>query len=117
MIRLLADENFNGRIVRGLLKRVPDLDLVRAQDVPEIHGGGDEVLLSWAAQEERVLLTHDRKTVPRHAYDQVREGQPMPGVFVVDIHLPYGTVIEDLAVVAAASVTSEWEGQVRYLPL
>ena len=33
MLRLLADENFSGDIVRGLLLRQPDLDLVRAQDV------------------------------------------------------------------------------------
>jgi hypothetical protein len=33
MLRLLADENFNGDIVRGLLLRQPDLDLVRMQDV------------------------------------------------------------------------------------
>ena len=33
MWRLLADENFNGDIVRGVLLRHPDLDLVRVQDV------------------------------------------------------------------------------------
>jgi hypothetical protein len=29
----LSDEDFNNRIVRGLLRRFPHLDLVRAQDV------------------------------------------------------------------------------------
>ncbi len=33
MLRLLADENFNGYIIRGLLYRRPDLALVRVQDV------------------------------------------------------------------------------------
>ena len=33
MLRLLADENFNGDIVRALLLRQPDLDIVRVQDV------------------------------------------------------------------------------------
>lgn len=27
MLRFLADENFNNDIVRGLLRRVPDLDI------------------------------------------------------------------------------------------
>jgi hypothetical protein len=31
MFRLLADENFNGDIVRGLLLRRTDIDLVRVQ--------------------------------------------------------------------------------------
>jgi hypothetical protein len=33
MLRLLADENLNQRILRGLKLRLPDLDHVRAQDV------------------------------------------------------------------------------------
>ena len=33
MLRIGADENFNGAIVRGMLRRQPALDLVRIQDV------------------------------------------------------------------------------------
>lgn len=33
MLLLVADENFNNDILRGLLRRNPDLDIVRAQDV------------------------------------------------------------------------------------
>ncbi len=33
MLRLVSDENFNGDIVRGLMFRLPDLNLVRVQDV------------------------------------------------------------------------------------
>ncbi|GEM_PF-1916250 len=33
MLRLLADENFNGDILRGLALREPKLDVVRIQDV------------------------------------------------------------------------------------
>lgn len=29
-MRLLADENFNGSILRGLIRRLPDLDIVRS---------------------------------------------------------------------------------------
>ena len=32
-MKLLADENFRGALVRGLLRRRPDLDLVRVPDV------------------------------------------------------------------------------------
>lgn len=38
MLRLAADENFDGRIVRGLLRVLPDLDLVRVQDSDEPIG-------------------------------------------------------------------------------
>lgn len=33
MLRFAADENFNADIVRGLRRRLPELDIVRVQDV------------------------------------------------------------------------------------
>ena len=62
MIRFAADENFNHTITRGLLRRQPDLDIVRAQDVG-LAGAKDEVVLEWAASEGRVLLTQDARTI------------------------------------------------------
>ena len=61
MLLLAADENFNNDIVRGLLRRKPDLDIVRLQDV-DLSGADDPTVLEWAAQENRVLLTHDVTT-------------------------------------------------------
>jgi hypothetical protein len=51
MLPLAADENFNNDIVRGLLRRNPRLDIVRAQDVG-LSGAGDEAVLEWAAREQ-----------------------------------------------------------------
>ena len=82
MLRLAVDENFNNDIVRGLLRRRPDLDFVRLQDVG-LSGAEDPSVLEWAAQERRVLLTHDVSTITRCAYDRVRAGTRMPGVFEV----------------------------------
>jgi predicted nuclease of predicted toxin-antitoxin system len=62
MLRLAADENFDGRIVRGLLRALPDLDLIRVQDTP-LAGALDEDVLEWAAREGRVMLTHDVSTM------------------------------------------------------
>jgi len=44
MLRLLADENFNGRILRALQCQIPDLDVVRAQDTL-LSGAEDPALL------------------------------------------------------------------------
>ena len=33
MLRFLTDEDFNGRVLAGVLRRLPDLDIVRVQDV------------------------------------------------------------------------------------
>jgi hypothetical protein len=117
MLRFLADENFNGRIVRGLLRRLPELDIVRAQDLEALYQAIDPVVLQWAADEQRVVLSHDISTMAHHAYERVKSGQPMPGLFEVHSDLPVGQAIEDLVLLAEASLPGEWEGQVRFLPL
>ena len=116
MLRLLADENFNGDIVRGLLRRRSGLDIVRVQDVG-LSGADDATVLAWAGREGRVLLTHDVSTITPYAYERVRAGQPMPGVFEVQCGASVGQIIEDLSLLVDYSLDGEWEGQVRYLPL
>lgn len=95
MLRLLADENFNGYIVRGLLRRRPDLALIRIQEVG-MAAADDLAVLDWAAVHNRILLTHDRATVPDCAYQRVVAGQAMPGVFVVSDQLSLQQVIEEI---------------------
>ena len=116
MIRLAADENLNNDIIRGVLRRQPELDIVRIQDVG-LSSADDPVVLEWAAQEQRVLLTHDVSTITKYAYERVRAGKPMPGVFEIGRTVPIGRAIEDVLLLAECSLDGEWEGQVRYLPL
>lgn len=116
MLLLVSDENFNNDVVRGLLRRKPDLDIVRVQDVG-LRGADDPAVLEWAAQEGRVVLTHDAATMAYFAFERVRANQPMPGVVEVADDLPVGLVIDDILFLAEYSEQREWEGQVIYLPL
>ena len=102
--------------MRGVLRRNPETDLLRAQDAG-LSGADDPEVLEWAAREGRVLLTRDASTMTRHAYDRVRAGLPMPGVFEVPQSLPVGRAIEEILLVAGLSLEGEWVDQVRYLPL
>ncbi len=116
MLSLLADENFKGSIVRGLLLREPTMNVARVQDIG-LSGQDDPTILAWAAENGRLLLTHDYQTVPRYAFERVTGGLPMPGVIVGDMYLPVQRAIEDILLLAVCSLEREWEGQVVYLPL
>ena len=70
-----------------------------------------------AAQNHRVLLTHDVSTVTRYAYDRVRDAKAMPGVFEVTRNVPLSAAIEEIVLLGECSYEGEWEGQIRYLPL
>ncbi len=116
MIRLLADQNFDERILSGLLLRNPEVDIVRARDIGLSEADDDEVL-AYAASSSRVVITHDVNTLIGLAYRRVRLGEPMAGVIPVPQSLPIGRAIEDLLQIIECSSQDEWEGQVRYLPL
>lgn len=116
MLRLLCDENFNGDIVRGLFLRQPDLDLLRVQDVG-LRKVDDPAILDWAASNGRILLTHDRATMPDFAYERLSQGQPMLGMFVINDRMPVRQVIDELLLLIDCSEQDEWQGIVLYLPL
>jgi predicted nuclease of predicted toxin-antitoxin system len=113
---LLSDEDFNNRIVRGLLRRFPSLNLVRVQDV-DLVGKHDTKVLEWAAREGRLVLTHDFATMLDFAYNRIERGLRMPGVIALTQDFPIGKAIEELAVLIEYSLENEWENQVVFIPL
>lgn len=114
-MRLLSDENFNGTILRGLMRRFLELDLVRVQDVGLMHAD-DPTILEWAAKEGRILLTHDVATVTMYAYERVNQGLPMTGVVEVIATAPIGKILDDLELFICCSEPEEYEGQVLFIP-
>lgn len=116
MVRLVSDENFNGAIVRGLLRRHPGLDLVRVQDVGLMETP-DPDILEWAAGQGRVLLSHDVSTVPPAAYQRVGDGKPMHGVFILPDRMPIGQAIDEILFLALEVAPDEWKDQVLFLPV
>lgn len=116
MLRLLADENFNDDIVRGLLLRQPGLDLVCVRDVG-LTGSDDPDILAWAAANHRIVLTHDRATMSDYAYKRVAAGEAMPGVFILNDRFPVGQAIQEILLMIACSEQSEWSGRAVHVPL
>ena len=116
MLQLLTDENFNGDIIRGLLLRRPSLDLVRVQDVGLLEAD-DPTILAWAATNNRILLTHDRATMPDFACERIVAGQPLPGLFVVNDRLSIQQSLDELLLMDEYSEQVEWVNRVVCLPL
>lgn len=116
MLKLLSDENFNGDIVRGLFLRQSNLDLLRVQDVG-LQEVDDPTILDWAAHNGRIVLTHDRTTMPNFAYERLLQGQQMAGLFVINDRMPIRQAIDELMLIIDCSQQEEWKGLVLFLPL
>jgi hypothetical protein len=115
-VKWLADENLRGAIVRGLLRRAPGLDIIRVQDVDQISGEDDAVLLDWATRNDRVVLTHDLSTMVPAMHELLRASRCTPIVLVPD-SLPTALVIEEILLLDECSVEDDWAAGVVHLPL
>jgi predicted nuclease of predicted toxin-antitoxin system len=99
MLRLASDADVHGHIIRGLRRRLPEIDLVRVQDaLPE--GTSDTEILAWAAAENRVLITNDRNTMVGFACQRVAAGEPVPGLIAMTNEQSIGSAIEDILLIA-----------------
>lgn len=116
MIRFLSDEDFDGRIVRGLRRSFPKIDLLRIQDAG-LRTFHDLRILEFGAENGRVLLTSDIRTMAGHAYDRVARSLPMPGVILVPQSYPIRSAIEEISLIAELFEPADLLNTVRRLPV
>ncbi|HKI37465.1 MAG TPA: DUF5615 family PIN-like protein [Gemmataceae bacterium] len=111
MLRLASDADVHGEIIRGLRRRLSEIDLMRVQDaLPE--GTPDPEVLAWAAAENRVLITNDRNTMVGFAYQRVGAGEPVPGLIATTNEQSIGSAIDDILVIAEYMPEEEIRDQV-----
>ena len=115
-MRFLIDEDFDNRIFRGLVRRIPELDIIRVQDT-DVATSSDPTILEWATTENRVLLTHDVNTMTYYFKRHLEKGHTSPGILFVPQTLPISIAIDELVLVAKYSVDGEYENQLRFIPL
>jgi uncharacterized protein (DUF433 family)/predicted nuclease of predicted toxin-antitoxin system len=116
MLKLLIDENLDQRILRGLQLRLPSLAYTIAQEA-SLAGAPDALLLQWAADNQHVLVTHDRKTMLKAAHRRITSGQKTAGLVIVRKELPLKRAIEDLLVVLECCTETDIENQVVFIPI
>jgi hypothetical protein len=115
-VRFLADADLNKTILSGVLRREPSLDFLTAQ-AAGLRRMTDPEVLALAAQQQRVLVSHDVGTMPAHFRIFMSAGKHSAGVFLVPQSLDVGTAIDELLLIWLASEASEWEDRLEWLPL
>jgi hypothetical protein len=85
-VRFQADADLNQIILLATIRREPTVDFQTAA-VADLPGIDDSEVLRKAAKDGRVLVTHDRKTMPRYFAEFVAR-QTSPGLLVIPQHFP-----------------------------
>jgi hypothetical protein len=114
-VRFQADADFNQDIVQAVRRRMPAVDFQTAHEAG-LAGLDDEVVLERTAQEGRVLVSHDRRTMPFH-FAALIATRISAGVIIVPKTLPIRQAVEDLILIWEASEAEEWINQIDSLPL
>jgi hypothetical protein len=117
MLQLATDADVHGDIIRGLRRRVPDLDLIRSLD-HLAENASDNEILAWAASQGRILISNDRNTLISFAHARLARGEPMNGVIATTTRQSVGAAIDDILMIAQCLSAEEVRQQiVIYLPL
>jgi hypothetical protein len=113
-IKFQADADVHFPIVTGLRLREPAIDFKSAQEAG-LEGLEDPVVLGIAADQGRLLVSHDVSTMPIH-FARFIETRTSPGVVLVPQSLPYHEAIDGLLRLWETTEAERWKNVLFYLP-
>jgi len=114
-LRFQADADLKYTIVKAVRQREPSIDFASAAD-SGLEGISDSEILERATQEERILVSHDRRTMLTHFRARLEAEKSSPGLFLVSQGAPLQEVVHAIVLTWAASEPSDWRDQVHHLP-
>ena len=113
-VRFQADADLNEDIVTGILRREPRVDFQTAT-TSGLRLLSDLEVLTLAAREGRVLVSHDRRTMPR-AFAEFARSKVSPGLLIISQKTDLLAAIDDLLLVWLISEAEEWSNQIGAIP-
>lgn len=115
-VRFQADNDLKSLIVTATLRREPAIDFQTAQKA-SLDSRNDKVVLHYAAESGRILVTHDKRSMPRHLAQFIAEGNRSPGVLVViPQDAPLARVVETLILIWADNRPDDWVNVITKIP-
>jgi hypothetical protein len=114
-VRFQADADLHHAIVAATVRHEPGVDFQTASTAG-LRGVKDPQVLSLAAQEGRILVTHDQTTMPHHFAEFITQ-QVSAGVLIIPQHVPVAAAMEELILIWVASEAEEWVNRICFLPL
>lgn len=117
-IRYLLDENVSSLFRTELLKREPTLVIWRVgfPGAPPIEAS-DPDILCWCEENDFILVTNNRKSMPGHLRDHLTTGRHSPGIIELNRNMGIGETIEELLLISGASKEDEYRDRIVHLPL
>jgi len=113
-LRFQADADLNEDIATGVLRREPGIDF-RTATSAGLRGLSDLEVLALAAEEGRILVSHDRKTMPQ-TFGKFIQSRTSPGLFLISQKTDLLIGIESVLLAWIASDHEEWINRMMAIP-
>ncbi|MCP5046787.1 MAG: hypothetical protein GY940_06425, partial [bacterium] len=115
MVRYLLDENLPRRLKNQLIFHKPSLEVLLVGDnqAPPL-GTPDPDILNWLEQNNFMLVSRNRSTMPIHLKDHIANNRHVPGILLIRKEILIGKLIEDLLLIWGASQPDEYRDQIVY---
>jgi Domain of unknown function (DUF5615) len=111
-----ADNDLKRIILDAALRREPRIDFQTAQ-AARLDDLDDEAILRLAASQSRILVSHDKRTMPKALASFVASGGTSPGVLlVIPQNAPIREVVETLILIWTDDRASDWENLIAKIP-
>ena len=114
-IRFQADADLDGRVLKGLKRRAPEVDFRAAADAGFV-GVADPDVMRIAAESGRILVSQDRRTMPGH-FARYAAVKSSPGIILLREATPILVAVEELLLIWTASEAEEWINRLVWIPL
>lgn len=115
-IRFQADNDLKRIIVDATLRREPRIDFQTAQ-AARLDDLDDEEVLRLAASQSRILVSHDKRTMPKALASVVASGGTSPGVLlVIPQNATIRDVVETLILIWTDDRASDWNNLIAKIP-
>lgn len=117
-LKYLLDENVDPLYANQLRRLKPDLVIrVIGEPVTPAKGTLDPEILCWCEENNFILVTNNRTSMPVHLADHLQNNRHVPGIFILNPNLSIGENIDELILASEASFANEYQDQIDYLPL
>ena len=117
-VKYLLDENVDLSYRVQLLRHDPAL-IVWAINDPGAPSKetSDPDILRWCEEHDFILVTNNRRSMPRHLANHLAHKRHVPGIFILNLEMGMGDTIDELILIAEASFADEYQDRISYLPL
>ena len=114
-IKFLADACFNLKIAAGVVRRHQSIDFLTSATV-NLTGMPDVDVMALAANEQRVLVTHDTHTMSV-TFSEFLNSRTSAGVLIIAQDLPIGPAINGMVRIWEEETAEDWQNRIAWLPL